>query len=237
MPRKLFTSRCHAAIGSEAHVAAYKRPPLYKSVTESHPRVTESTHHNPHHHKQNSISLSNAVRSNSEFIRKTQEHQQTLAIYRIEIQCENQWNSLKFSEIRIESSSSNLCCSQFKARTRHWWTASFNADHERKRKEKKKFQANPGQWRERREKLPVKFEFKPRISETEPQPKDFRRIWLKISKNSGKLLKPYLHIIITSEETDQRKSMDIWTVLIQQKRLWNPKKRKYARNAKDSQRV
>jgi len=143
-----------------------------------------STHCNPHHQKQNSISLSNAVRSNSKFRRKTQEHQQTLTIYRTKIQCENQWNSLKFSVIRIKSSSSNQLCSQFKARARHWWTASFSGDHERKRKKKKKFQANPGQWRERREKLPVKFEFKPRISKTEPQFKDFRRIWLKTSKKT-----------------------------------------------------
>ena len=47
-----------------------------------------------------------------------------------------------------------------------------------------------------------------------------------LQKNSGKFLKPYLHIIITSEETDQRKSLDTWTILIQQKRLWNPKNEK-----------
>ena len=70
MPRKLFTSRCHAAIGSEAHVAAYKRPPLYKSVTESHPRVTESTQCHPHHTNKIQHSLSNSVGSNPQFQRK-----------------------------------------------------------------------------------------------------------------------------------------------------------------------
>jgi len=44
-------STCHKLIGSGTHMAAYKRPPLYKSES-------ESTVHAPHQHKQNSFSLS-----------------------------------------------------------------------------------------------------------------------------------------------------------------------------------
>jgi len=50
LPRQLARSRCHVSIGSEAHVAAYKRPPLYKSE--------RSTFITRHINKQNQFSLS-----------------------------------------------------------------------------------------------------------------------------------------------------------------------------------
>jgi len=93
-----------------------------------------STHCNPHHHKQNSISLSNAVRSNSEFRRKTQEHQRTLTVF--PEPKFNRFNGVYIDSQRfsIESSSLNRF-SAIQTRTHHPKDSKLKRDHREGRRE------------------------------------------------------------------------------------------------------
>jgi len=128
-------SRCHNAIGPNAHMAAYKRPPLYKS--ESH------TQNQRHINKNNSqISLSIQLDQNHNKLKKLKnkkEFSQTLTVFCKQFKV-NQWSfatALRDSPESSSLSSELLQFKQFKIRSTRPRTLNTITEATEKKKERK----------------------------------------------------------------------------------------------------
>ena len=109
-PRRQSSYRCHHLIGSGTHMAAYKRPPLYKSESEIHKSV-------PHHKQLKNFSL-HSVRSKTITNSRNWRKLRTLTVSEAQFK-QDQWSLFQLSEIQWWIFIIEPCPLQFKRQIRH----------------------------------------------------------------------------------------------------------------------